>query len=47
MSEGIRIDVPATPNLIGLDSTSREQVIDVLPRTLEIRHRIRDGHARG
>lgn len=47
MSEGIRINVPATPNFVGFDSTRREQVIDVLPRTLEIRHRVGNGHQRG
>lgn len=44
VSQRVRVDIPATPDLIGADTSSREQVIDMLPRTLEIRHRVGDGH---
>lgn len=44
MSEGIRVDISTATNLIGLDSPRPEQVIDVLPRTLQVRHRVGNGH---
>lgn len=47
MSEGINIDVTATPNFVGFYSSRREKVIHVLSRALEIRHRVSDGHQRG
>lgn len=47
MSEGIRINVPATPNFVRLYPSRREKVIHMLPRALQVGHRVRDGHERG
>lgn len=47
MSEGIGIDIPSPSDFVGANPTSPEQVIDVLPRTLQVRHRVGDGHQRG
>lgn len=47
MSEGISVDIPSPSDFVGLDSSLREQVIDVLPTALEIGHGISDGHERG
>lgn len=46
MSEGINIDVTATPNFVGFYPSRREKVIHVLSRALEIRHRVSDSHER-
>lgn len=47
MSEGIRVNVPATPNFVRLYPSRRQKVIDMLARTLQVRHGIRDSHERG
>lgn len=47
MSERIGIDVPASSDFVRLYPTSGQQVIDVLPGTLQVRHRVRNGHQRG
>lgn len=47
MSKRIGIDVPASSDFVRLYPTSGQQVIDVLPGTLQVRHRVRDSHERG
>lgn len=47
MSEGIGVDVTATPNLISANPSSRDKVIHVLATALQVRHGVRDGHQRG
>lgn len=47
MSEGIGIDIPSPSDFVRLDTASSQQVIDVLTRTLEIRHGVRDSHESG
>lgn len=47
MSQRVRVDIPATPDLVGADASSREQVIDMLSGALEIRHGVGNGHERG
>lgn len=46
MSEGIRVNVPATPNFVRLYPSIREKVIDMLARTLQIGHRVGNRHER-
>ena len=47
MSEGIGVDVTATPDLISANPSSRDKVIHVLATALEIRHGVGNGHERG
>nr|WP_147346404.1 site-specific integrase [Bifidobacterium pseudocatenulatum] len=46
VSERIRVNVTPTPDLVRLDTASSQQVIDVLPGTLQVRHRVGNGHER-
>lgn len=46
MSEGIGIDIPSPSDFVGANPTSREKVVHMLARTLQIRHRVGNRHQR-
>lgn len=47
MSEGIRINVPATPDFVRANPPSLQQIVDVLATALQVGHGISNGHQWG
>lgn len=46
MSERVSVNVPATPDFVRLYPSIREKVIHMLPRALQVGHRVGNRHQR-
>lgn len=47
MSERVGVDIPSPSDFVRADTSSLQQVIDMLSGALEIRHGVGNGHERG